>query len=305
MDNLSNNIDYTDHIYIPYSIEKTNNLEYIVFYLEKIDKELCFLRKKKLPNIHVFKGVINWNNISYLFYEIVRIESEFLKAEEEDLWKVTPYELLYTRSVINISIHLECIHFFKNFPDLFLMEEEVPIVAYIGIGESELNEQILLQNKNEKKGMLGKGYYFTTYENAEKDSLYTDEKKDNLIRLENKLKLNNKDFQDTTVYIKDHKFYHYNNYLGDVPLCNESLHYFIYYYDKEVVYLKSLKPHHCKKEIKLRKENGFVLRYVIFLNNTFIGKGKGYDSYSYDSQYMIRNPDNFICLSYHSIKKNK
>jgi hypothetical protein len=151
-------------------------------------------------------------------------------------------------------------------------DNEVPMVAYIGIGKSELNEQILLQNMNEKKGLLGQGYYFTNFENAEYDALYKEVTDDNLIRLENKKNLTDKDFMDTTIHIKDHTFYHYANKLGKVPYCNETLQYFIYYYDSDVIYLKSIKPNQCKKEIKLREESGYVMRYVMFLKNHSIGK---------------------------------
>ena len=307
MDELSTHMEYEHRIYIPYSIEKLDDMSYIVFYLEnRKGKELCFLTHKNFPKPQVFKGCINWNESSYLFYELELIEREFLNAEEEDLWKVTPYEILYTRMVTDLPIQKQCVDFFKAFPGLFLVQEnEVPIVAYIGVGVSDLNEQILLQNKNEKKGILGKGYYFTTYENAEYDALYKKDDYDNLLRLENKSHLKESHFQDTSVYIKDHHFYHHSYKLGKVPHCNESLHYFIYYYDEEVIYLKTTNPHGCKQEteVKLRKEDGCVMRYVLFLKKHSIGKSKGYDSYAYDSHYMIRHSDHFICLSYHSIKK--
>jgi hypothetical protein len=302
MDTLSKHMEYKKHIYIPYSRERLDEMTYTVFYLEKVNGQLSFLSQKHMPKPNVFKGCINWNQMSYVFYELDVIEKEFLRAEEEDLWKVTPYEILYTRSVIDVPIDSECIDFFKNFPEV-LLSEETPIVAYLGVGESELTEQILLQNKNEKKGILGQGFYFTTYENAEYDALYQEDSDDHLIRLENRFHRGDKEFRDTSIYIKDHKFYHYSYVVGDVPQCNESLTYFVYYYDKEVIYLKSTKPHHCKKENKLRKEDGVVMRYILFLKKHSIGKGKGYDSYAYDSHYMIRNPDHFICLSYHSIKK--
>jgi hypothetical protein len=132
--------------------------------------------------------------------------------------------------------------------------------------------------------------------------MYKEETDDFLLRLENH-RLTDKDIRDESVYIKDGKFFHHSTFLGKVPDCNETLPYIIYYYDKEVIYLKSTKPHGCKKEVKLRKEPGFVMRYILFLNKHMIGKGKGFDSYAYDSQYMVRNSDHFICLSYHSIKK--
>jgi len=303
MDALSKDVEFKDHVYIPYSVEFLDVMSYLVFYLEHVDQSLGFLKHKNFPSPHVFKGCINWNQVSYLFYEVDIIEREFLITEKEDLWKVTPYELIYTRTVTDLAIHPECVEFFKSFPELFLVEDETPIVSYIGIGDSELNEQILLQNKNEKKGILGKGYYFTTYENAEYDSLYKEDKDTNLIRIENKYHRTDKHFQDTSVYIKDHSFYHHSHKLGEVPHCNEDLDYVIYYYDKDVIYLKSTRLHGCKKEVKLRKEDGCVMRYVLFLKKHSMGKKKGYDSCAYDSTYMIRNSDHFICLSYHSIKK--
>jgi hypothetical protein len=306
MDALSKQVEFKDHVYIPYSIESLDDMSYVVFYLEKKKgKDLHFIPHKNFSS-KLFKGSISWNQKSFLFYEMIPMEREFLRADEEDLWKVTPYELLYTRSVADISIDSECVDFFKNFPELFTVsknENEIPIVGYLGIGESELNEQILLQNKNEKKGFLGQGYYFTTYENAEYEALYTEDRDDLIIRLENTSRMNDADFRDDSVYIKDHRFYHYSHELGEVPKCNESVSYLIYYYDKEVIYLKSTRPHGCKKEVKLRKENGFVMRYVLFLKKHLVGKGKDHDSYAYDSTYMIHNSDHFICLSYHSIEK--
>ena len=303
MDALSKHIEFKDHVYIPYQLDSLDNMDYRVFYLEhKKEKELCFLSRKTFSS-NAFKGCINWNQKSYLFYEIDMGEREFLVADEEDLWKVTLYELLYTRTVADLPIHLECIEFFKAFPEIGLTDGETPIIGYLGIGESELNEQILLQNKNEKKGVLGKGYYFTTYENAEYDSMYKEDTDDHLIRLENKYHRSDSHFQDESVYIKDHRFYHHSHELGEVPNCNESLSYIVYYYDKDVIYLKSTKPNRCTKEVKLRKEKGYVMRYVLFLKKHLIGKNKGYDSYAYDSTYMIRNSDNFVSLSYHSNKK--
>jgi len=305
MDALEKHIDYKDHVYIPYSVESLDDMSYIVFYLERNKgDELSFIQHKEFDTPYRFKGCINWNKTSYLFYELDMVEREFLSADEEEMWKVTPYEILYTRSVAGLPIHKECVDFFKTYPSLFMVgTDEVPIVAYMGLGQSELSEQILLQNKNEKKGMFGRGYYFTTYENAEYDAIYKEETDDYLIRLENRNHLSDKQIYDTSVYIKNDKFYHDHQYLGEVPSCNDTIQYVIYYYDKDVIYLKSTKPNGCKKEVKLRKEQGVVLRYILFLNKHSIGNGKGYDSYAYDSQYMIRHSDHFICLSYHSIKK--
>jgi hypothetical protein len=260
-------------------------------------------RKDKLPREHLYRGVLNWKKKSYLFYEISIVDSEFLVTEKEDLIKVTPYEILYTRTVCEEAIHSDCTELFKAYPELCYMKEyEVPIVAYIGIGVSEINEQILLQTVNEKMGVFGQGYYFKDYDNAVYDAYYKEETDDYLIRLENK-GLSDKDIIDTSVRIEKNAFYHRKHFLGNVPHCDTGLKYFIYYYDEEVIYIKSLKPNSCKKEVSLRKEDGYVMRYILFLKKHLNTKKSGGDSYAYDSTYMIKNADDFICLSYHFIKK--
>lgn len=302
MDILTDHIEFKEEVYLPYTIETLNGNSYVVYLLGEGDKGLRFIRRNRLPREHLFKGAVNWNKRSYLLYEISNMESEFLSNDPEDLWKVTPYEILNTREVTDRPIHEECVEFFKKFPELCMVGSEVPVVVYLGLGVSEIKEQILLQNKNEKKGPLGPGFYFSTYEEALKDALYKEETDDFLVHLENP-GLTDKDIHNTMVYVENHKFYNQSHYLGDVPKCSESIKYSIYYYDKDVIYLKSVKPNKCKKEIVKRNEDGYVMRYILFLKKHFIGKKPGFDSYAYDSQYMVKNSDDFICLSYHSIKK--
>lgn len=308
MDVLTTEIDeHVPRVYVPYSIEMLNETPFLVYYLENKQTILSFIQSSdKLPDEHLYKGVLNWNKKAYLFYEINSLDSEFLVSEKENLWKVTPYEILYTRHVCMDAIHSECTELFKAYPSLcFMKEQEVPVVAYLGIGVSEINEQILLQSLNEKDGMFGSGYYFKDYDNALYDAYYKEDMDDYLIRLENKNRLSEKDFKNTNVHIEKNAFYHDKHYLGNVPNCNTGLKYFIYYYDEDVIYIKSTKPNHCKKEISLRKEDGYLMRYVLFLKkhaNSKTKKGDS-DSYAYDSTYMIKNADDFICLSYHFIKK--
>ncbi len=304
MDTLSDNIEYDKHIYIPYRIEELQEKKYMVFYLEK-GNNLHFLKKKSWSMEHEYRGSINWNKKSYLFYEITQQEQEFLPSEHESLWKVSPYEILYTRMVMDVPIHPECISFFKSYLHLCLVEDfEVPVIAYVGLGVSELKEQILLQSINEKQGPLGKGYYFYNYEDALRHAYHKEETDDFLIRLENKHQLTEQEIRDNRIDIKDGVFYHDSHDLGDVPSCSVKIKYFIYYYDKEVIYLKSKKPNECQKIVQLRNEPGYVMRYILFLNHHRMGAVKGeFDSYAYDSMYMIHNPDDFICLSYHFIKK--
>lgn len=314
MDGLSSTIEYEDHIYIPYQVETLYDSSYLVYFLEHT-KKLQFLTKKTFSSDYKYKGVLNWKKHSYLFYEVDQIDQEFLSSDTEKLWKVTPYEILYTREVFGIPLQDDCIDLFKAFPSLCFIKDtddevhEVPIVSYVGVGISEIKEQILLQSKNEKVGIFGKGYYFKTYEDALYDAYYKEETDDYLIRLENNSHISDSVIQDETVQIKGDSFYHGSQYLGEVPQCKKNVKYFIYYYDDEVIYLKSFKPHECKKEIQLRNESGYVMRYILFLKKHFILKenkiksGIEYDSYASDSTYMVKNADHFICLSYHFIKK--
>jgi len=307
MDILSADIEYEDRVHIPYSVENLNEKSFLVYYLEHKNKNkngLSFLEGTKLPTEHLYRGALNWKQKSYLFYEITNLDSEFLVTEKEDLWKVTPYEILYTRKVGEDAIHPECTELFKaHTPLCFLRDQEVPVVAYWGMGVSEINEQILLQTLNDKEGIFGHGYYFKDYENALYDAYYKDDSDDYLIRLDNKNHLSEKDIKDTTVRMEKNAFYHRKHYLGNVPQCDPSLKYFIYYYDDEVIYIKSTRPNHCKKEISLRTEDGYVMRYILFLKKHANTKRISADSYAGDSTYMVKNADDFICLSYHFIKK--
>jgi len=307
MEGLSSTQDYDDRVYIPYRIEILDESQYMIYYLQRVKDKLEFLTKKTFANSAKYQGAINWKERkrTYLFYEMTHPEDEFVSSDQEDLWKVTPYEILYTREVSGIPIHPDCVELFKSVPSLSLIEEqEVPVVAYIGLGESDIKEQILLQSKNEKIGIFGKGYYFNNYENALYDAYYKEETDDYLIRLENTSHLKDHDIQNDQVQLKGNSFYHGSHYLGESSECNRNVKYFIYYYDDEVIYLKSHKPHDCKKEIQLRKESGYVMRYILFLKKHCIQKrGSNADSYASDSIYMVKNTDHFICLSYHFIKK--
>jgi len=304
MDILSTVIEYANRVYVPYSIESLNETLFLVYYLEN-KNGLGFIQDKKRMTEHVYQGALNLknNSTSYLFYEITNVDSEFLVTEKDDLIKVTPYEILYTRKVGEEKIQQDCTDLFKAYPGLcFIKDYEVPFVAYLGIGVSEINEQILLQTLNEKQGIFGRGYYFKDYDNALYDAYYKEDTDDYLIQIKNKNRLSEKEIIDNSVRIEKNVFYHRKHYLGDVPQCDTSLKYFIYYYDDEVIYIKSNKPNRCKKEISLREEDGYVMRYVLFLKKHLNKKGVA-DSYAYDSTYMVKNADDFICLSYHFIKK--
>jgi hypothetical protein len=304
MDTLTPHIEFKDHVYVAYSIETLNGRNYFVYYLENTGT-LGFIRHKRSMPERIYRGSLNYKDKSYLFYEISNKEIEFLPTNLKDLWKVTPYEILYPRKVNEFDIQDECVNLFKAHPFLCKIkeDEEVPVVAYLGIGVSEIKEQILIQNRNEKKGLFGKGYYFNSYDISLYNAYYKEESDPHLIRLENKKNLSDHEIQDNSVHIQGNSFYHYSYYLGEIPNCYTNIPYVIYYYDQESIYLKSAKPNGCKTEVTLRKEDGYVMRYILFLKNHSNQKIKTADSYAYDSMYMVKNTDDFICLSYHLIKK--
>lgn len=297
---LEDHVEFPLRYYVPFSIEHLDQ-SYLLYFLEK-KHGLHFIQNlRSIPPDSTYRGAINHQGASYLFYEVRNVEIEFLSTEKEDLWRVTPYEILYTRSVTDIPIHHVCIDFFKSFPSFcFVEDHEVPIVAYVGLGASEIKEQILLQSKNEKSGLFGEGHYFYDYKRALQDAKYKMD--DFLVRLDNP-GLTDKDFTDTIISIKGDRFYHADHDLGDATGCQST--YVLYYYDEASIYLKSKKPHQCKVDQVNRTEDGYVMRYLLFLKKHAFTKRKGYDSYAYDSTYMVRQSDDFICLSYHSIKKNK
>ena len=299
---LGQHVEFTQRYYIPFSIEHIEDEAYLLYFLEK-KHGLHFLKDIAiLPPDSIYRGVLNHQGASYLFYEVRNVEIEFLSTEKEDLWRVTPYEILYTRFVMDIPIHHGCTDFFKSFPRLcFVEEHEVPMVAYVGLGASEIKEQILLQSKNHRVGIFGEGHYFYDYTHALQGSIYKMD--DFLVRLSNP-GLSDQDIQDTTITIRDGRFYHATHDLGDATGCHDAT-YVLYYYDKESIYLKSNKSHHCSIDKTIRTEDGYVMRYLLFLKKNSMKKRKGYDSYAHDLTYMVRSSDHFLCLSYHSIKKNK
>ena len=302
MEQLTHQIEFSLHYYIPYSLDMLEGKPYLLYFLEKKHGFHFLQDESRIPPDSIFRGAINFQGASYLFYEVLSVEIEFLSTEKEDLWRVTPYEILYTRYVTHFPVHHSCVDLFKNFPGLcFVHDVEVPVVAYLGLGSSEIKEQILLQSKNKKNGIFGEGYYFSDYTQAEHDALF--KRDDFLIRLDN-IGLNDKNVTDTEVVLKNERFYYHERDIGDGNGCSPT-NYVIYYYDEESVYLKSKSSHHCKVDIQKRKEDGYVMRYLLFLNKNSHVKRKGYDSYAYDSTYMLVSSDSILCLSYHLIKKNK
>ena len=251
-----------------------------------------------------YKGSILFENENYIFLEDSQSEGNFLPTPDDNhWWKVLPFEILYSKKVLDFDIDEKVVNFFKNYPKLLSMnKDEVPVVGYVGVGKDDLNEQIILQSKNNIDGIFKRGYYFLDYKEALNDANYGRED-DHLIKLKN-ISVTDSLIDDLDITIKEDQFFINNMFIGDVPKhCDQKAKYMLYYYDKEMVYLKSDKPNRC--ELSTKQRDGIVIRYVLFLNRHWIGpkSRKGYDSFAYNSMYMIKSTENFACISYHLYKK--
>ena len=311
---------------ILYSIETIHNLPYIYFLMVKNANDILqlpyctniddYMKESFTTSKYDYKGTLEEKGENYVFYHVSLNESDFLPSLSSDVWwKVTSFELLYSGTVLQYTLDKKCVLFFQSNPEFLLLYDkdiryEMPAIGYIGIGISELNEQLLLKNKNYRKGRFKKGYYFHSPEQAFKNALY-----DTLRPYEYIIKLANHKYitdvlpiENTKITIKNSKFYLEDIFLGDVPShCNSTGEYELYYFDDDMIYLKTNDENSCTTPyFNKREEMGCIMRYVLFLGNHWVGtrNKKGYDSFSYDEEFMIKHIDRFICLSYHLVDKN-
>jgi hypothetical protein len=317
-------IEKGDNPYIYYLMNKVNEVITLPsLYLKNLKQAEDFMRDKFETTKHGYKGCIHHNNENYLLYEIKLAESEIIPIYDKDSWwKVLPFELIYSKKALQFKVDSLCTNFFINHPNLLYLfnkdyKYEVPIVAYIGTGESQLNNYILLE-ENHKNGKHGKGFYFTSLEEAYFHSLYDNlEPTDTILKL-----LNNKYINDLTpivdrvIKVKGNKLYLNDTFIGDLPPnCNNG-EFKLHSYNEDFIYLsspKSLKK--CKNkrnEYIKRKENGCILKFILFLKNSKVvihKKGSNYDSYcsgkmkgNWFPTYMTKT-STFECISYHIIDK--
>lgn len=311
----------TEHydINIPVNIDRPQNIiicgvdaiiqPYIYFLFVK-NNVITFEKTKDYEDYkrdYMYKGCIFFENENYIFFEQTESEGNFLPmTDDKKFWKVLPFEILYSKKVLDFDIDNKVVNFFKNYPKLLSIKSndklEVPAVGYVGIGKEDLNEQIIMQTKNNVDGMFKRGYYFLDYKDALNEANY-ERDDDYLLKLQN-ISVTDSLIDDVEITVKEDKFFINNMFIGDVPKhCNQKAKYILYYYDKDVVYLKSDKPNRC--ELTNKQRDGIVIRYVLFLNRHWIGSRsrKDYDSFAYNSIYMIKSSENFACISYHLYKK--
>jgi hypothetical protein len=315
--------------YVYYLMNKVNDIITLpTFYLKNVKDSFDYMKETFQKSNYKYNGCIFYNDENYLLFQIELFDGGMIPIYQKDSWwKVLPFELIYSKKVLQYKIDSVCCSFFANHPNLLYLfnkthKFEVPIVAYVGTGESLLNNFILL-DENQKNGIYGKGYYFTSLEEAYFHALYDDlEPKDTLLKL-----LNNKYINDLTpvtdrkITIKNNKFYMNDTFIGEVPLhCGKSKNdsrseFTLHNYDENFIYLKSSSSlKQCKNKRNLyfkRKEDGCLLKYVVFLKHSKIvlhKMAKKYDSYcgkdpNHFLSIMVKNSLNFECISYHMVEK--
>ena len=321
--------------YVYYLMNKVNDIITLpTFYLKSVKDSFEYMKGTFQKSKYQYNGCIFYNDENYLLFQIELFDGGMIPIYQKDTWwKVLPFELIYSKKVLQYKIDSLCSSFFENHPNLLYLfnkthKYEVPIVAYVGTGESLLNNYILL-DENQKNGIYGKGYYFTSLEEAYFHALYDDlEPKDTLLKL-----LNNKYINDLTpitdrkITIKNNKFYMNETFIGEVPLqCGKTItntktksesktEFTLHNYDENFIYLKSSSSlKQCKNKRNLyfkRKEDGCLLKYVVFLKHSKIvlhKRAKNYDSYcgkgpNHFLSIMVKNSINFDCISYHMVEK--
>jgi len=282
--------------FIYYHMIKTVNqiITFPSIYLHTIADATHFMNKHF--NDYTYKGTLFWNDENYIFYEIVDSVDLTPTYSSDSWWKVTPYELLYTQHVLTYPVDKYYSAFLKQNPNILFVIDgtikyETPIVGYLGVDESELNQQFLLNDINYKKG-----YYFGTLEQAYFQSLFTSQP--DILKLENPMK---KIPKQKTIVIKENQIYLGSHFIGNVPGCKSN--YVLHDIDFDFVYLK--KDTECYTK---RSRTGCIIRYVLFLKKTSISPKlkKGNDSFTYGKcapywfpTYMVKNSDQFVPLSYH------
>ena len=312
--------------YVYYLMNKINNIITLpTIYLKNMKQAHDYMRDKFEKSKYKYKGCIEHNNENYLLYEMDLYDSGMIPIYNKDSWwKVLPFELIYSKKVLDFKIDSLTTSFFIHHPNLlYLFNEkykfEVPIVAYIGTGESLLNNYILL-DENYKNGKHGKGYYFTSLEEAYFHSLYDDlEPTDTLIKLINNKYINElTPITDRIIKIKSNKFYLNDMFIGDVPInCKGNSEFTLHNYNEDFIFLKSSyslkKCKNKRNEYIKRNENGCILKFIVFLKKSKIvihKKGKNYDSYcsgkmknNYFPTYMTKT-SMAECISYHIVNKD-
>ena len=312
----------TPYIYF-HMIKEKNTIKMPSLFIKSINDCTQFMNTQFKSFEYNYMGTMQYNDENIVVYELMLIDNGITNTYYDDSWwKVMPFEIIYTHKVLQFDIDPYYINFFKSNPQFLYVfngeiKYEVPVVAYLGIDKEELNSQLLMSEINYKDGKFGKGYYFCTIEEAYFMTLYDDLTPiDNLIKIPNKKYITyNTQLENITISIDNDKFYLNNLYIGDVPKYCQKGEFTLYKYNTKYIYLQSKnKVKLCKYTHELftqKNEEGYLLRYALFLKNHSYDKKRGYDSFFclknkpyYFPYYMVKQMDNVSLISYHNTKYN-
>lgn len=310
----------TPYIYF-HMIKDKNTIKMPTMFIKSIDDCKKFMNTNFKSFDHKYIGTMEYYDDNIVVYELYLTDNGITNTYYNDSWwKVLPFELIYTHKVLQFDIDSYYINFFKQNPQFLYVfnkniKYEVPVVAYIGIDKEELNTQLLLSEINYKNGKYGNGYYFGTLEEAYYRSLYNDlTPVNNLIKLPNKRYITyNTPLDNVNITIKENKFFLNNIFIGDVPDYCVNAEFTLYKFNTSFIYLQSNKHLKlCKytPDLFVKKyEEGYILRYVLFLKKHSYDKKRGYDSFFcvkskpyYFPYYMIKDMSNISLISYHNTK---
>jgi hypothetical protein len=79
------------------------------------------LKEARLGFINIFGEHVFqiFENENYILFEHSESEGDFLPmTDDKKFWKILPFEILYSKKILDIDIDKKLTHFFKQFPDL-------------------------------------------------------------------------------------------------------------------------------------------------------------------------------------------
>jgi hypothetical protein len=132
-----------------------------------------------------FTGFLESNNNLYMFFDItklnVRIDDVY---KSNHLWLALMDEIVNHKCLCDIKMDHSLVNLFLCNEDLlFLVNEnnenyQIPVVCYAGKPVSKLNFTFIFgEPKRDKNSILGPFYYFTDFNNAIKDGVFSENRK--------------------------------------------------------------------------------------------------------------------------------
>ena len=116
-------IEKGDNPYIYYLMNKINDIITLpTIYLKNIKQAHDFMSAKFEKSKFNYNGCIDYNNENYLLYEMNLYDSGMIPIYNKDSWwKVLPFELIYSKKVLNFKVDSQITHFFMHHPNLLYL----------------------------------------------------------------------------------------------------------------------------------------------------------------------------------------